>query len=74
MDKNSANFSIDEIMRIANSPEGKRLLSMLQQADPKAIQKAMSLATQGNLDGAKKALEPITAAKDIQELMQQMGG
>ena len=47
MQKNSDNFSMQEAMRLASSPAGQQLLTLLKQADPATLQKAMQQASSG---------------------------
>ena len=74
MQKNSDNFSIQDLMRLANSPAGKQLISLLQQADPGAIANAKSQASSGNYAQAAQSLAPFLASEEVQKLMQQLGG
>jgi len=74
MQKNSGNFSMQDIMHLANSPAGKKLISMLQQSDPTAIQKAMEQASAGDYAQAKQSLGPFLASDEVKKLIQQLGG
>lgn len=73
MQKNSENFSLQDIMRLANSPAGKQLISMLQQSDPATMQKAMEQASAGDYTKAKQALEPFINSDEVKKLMRQLG-
>ena len=74
MHNKSPNFSMEDAIKIAGSPEGRKLLSLLQQANPELIRSAMAQAAGGNLDSAKKSLEPLMASEEIRKLMEHMGG
>lgn len=74
MQKNSDNFSHQDIQRMVNTPAGKQLIHLLRQSDPQALQKAMQAAAQGDMNGAKQSLEPILASEEIQKLLKSMGG
>lgn len=74
MQKNSGNFSFQDIMHLANSPAGKQLISLLQKTDSTAMQKAMEQASAGDYEKAKQALEPFLASEDVKKLMRQLGG
>lgn len=74
MQKNSNNFSMEDAFRLANTPAGKQLLSILQQSDTGALQNAMEQASSGNYDQAKKVLGPLLNSPDVQKLLQQLGG
>lgn len=74
MQKNDNNFSMQEAMKLANSPVGKQLIAMLQQADPEAMQKAMSLAASGNYDQIPQVLSSLKEMDEVKKLMKDMGG
>ena len=59
---------------MAQSPAGKQLIAMLQNADPSALQKAMAQAAAGNYEQAKASLTPLLESENIKSLLQQMGG
>jgi len=74
MQKNDNNFSMQEAMKLANSPAGKQLIAMLQQADPQAMQKAMSLAASGEYDKIPQVLSSLKEMDEVKKLMKDMGG
>ena len=74
MEHKSADFSMENAARLANSEAGKQLLALLQQADPATLQAAMNQAAAGNMQGAKDALTPLMASEQIQKLLRQLGG
>jgi len=74
MQKNSNNFSMQEALRLANSPAGQQLLSLLRQSDPEALQKVMQQASSGNYSQAQEILAPLLASEEVKKLIQQMGG
>lgn len=74
MQKNSGNFSIEDARRLAQTPAGKQLLSMLQGADSAQLQNAAQQAAAGNLEQAKQALAPLLNSPQIQALLNQLGG
>ena len=74
MEHKSADFSMENAARLANSDAGKQLLALLQQADPATLQAAMNQAAAGNMQGAKAALTPLMASEQIQKLLRQLGG
>ncbi len=73
MQKNSQDFSMQEALRLANSPAGQQLLAMLRQADQSTLQQAMQQATAGNYDGAKNALQDILSNPEAKRLLEQLG-
>lgn len=74
MQKNSQNFSMQEALRLANSPAGQQLLAMLRKSDPAAIQKAMEQASSGDYSQIAKTLGPLLESQDVKDLLKQMGG
>lgn len=74
MDKKSNHISMQEAVRMAKSPAGQQLLTMLQQSDPETIQKAMAQASSGDFSQISETLAPILASEDVKKLLQQMGG
>lgn len=74
MQKNSENFSMQEAMRLAQSPAGKELIATLRRADNAQLQAAASQAAAGDYESAKKALLPLLNSPEIQALMKQLGG
>ncbi len=61
MQKKSEDFSVQEALRLANSPAGQQLLATLQQATPEQLQKLRAQTEAGNIS-------------QMQTLLQQLGG
>lgn len=74
MRKDSNNFSMEQIMAIANSPVGQQLLAVLQQSDQKALDQAIAQASGGDFNQAKDTLSKVLSSPEIQELLKQLGG
>lgn len=74
MQQNSSDFSMQEAQRLANSPLGQQLLAMLQQTDSATLSNITAQAQSGNMEEAKKALEPLLNSPQIRALLKQMGG
>ncbi len=75
MEKNSQNFSMDEAMRLAKSPAGQQLISLLRHTNGGELQKAMDLASAGDMKGASKILNALLSSNDqAQALLDQLGG
>ena len=72
MDQKSGDFSMQNILHLANDPNIRRLFTLLQQADPQGLQQMAQQASTGNLgqvpDSLKKALETEEAKKIIGQL------
>lgn len=74
MQKNFNNFSMQDIMRLASSPAGKQLISLLQQADPETLRKAKAQASSGDYSQISQTLAPLLESEDVKKIMQQMEG
>ena len=74
MEKKSQDFSIKEAQRLAKTPEGQKLVAMLQQKDQGQIQQAMAQASCGNYKEAGKILQSLLSSPEAQQLIKQLGG
>ena len=74
MEKKSQDFSIREAQRLAKTPEGQRLMQLMQQEDTGQLQKAMELAGAGNYKAAGDILGPLLSSPEVQALLRQLGG
>lgn len=63
-----------DIIRFAQSQEGRKLISMLKNADSTALDKAVSAAKTGDFSGAQAALSSVLTDPKAQELLKQLGG
>ena len=69
MDKNSQNFSMDEVQKFAESPAGQQLFAMLQRSDGEAIRQAQA----GNYEDAMKRLSGFLQTPEAQQLLKNLG-
>ena len=69
MDKNSQNFSVDEVKKFAESPAGQQLMAMLQRADSEAVRQARA----GNYEDAMKRLSGFLQTPEAQQLLKNLG-
>ena len=74
MQKNSGNFSIEDMMKLVNIPAGKQLIEILKRSDPQTLQNAAAQASKGDMNTAKDTLAPLMASQTVQELLRQLGG
>ena len=74
MQKNSQNFSIQELIRLANSPAGQQLLAYLQENNPTGVKQAMSQAASGDRQELGKTLAQLLSSPQAQELMRRLEG
>ncbi len=73
MEKKTQDFSVEEAKRLAGTPEGQRLMALLQQKDNGTLQKAMEAASAGNYKDAGAMLQSLLSSPEAQQLMQQLG-
>ena len=66
------NISMEQVMKLAASPAGRRLIQALQQSGTD-YQSAVSSAASGDYTQAKKALSGLMEDPTIRELLQQLG-
>ncbi len=64
MEKNSHNFSMEDAKKIANSPAAQQLIAMLQQTNSTELQKAMDLASAGDVQSAGKIINKLLSGSD----------
>ena len=74
MEKKSQDFSIKEAQRLAGTPEGKKLMQLLQQQDTGQLQKAMDAAGSGKYQEAGKILNTLLSSPEARHLIRQLGG
>lgn len=73
MEKNSQDFSIKEAQRLAQTPEGQRLMQLLQQKDSARLQLAAEKAAAGNYREAGAMLQSLLNSSEAKALMRQLG-
>ena len=74
MEKKSQDFSIQEAQRLAKTPEGQKLMRLLQEKDSAKLEKAMADASAGNFKDAGKTLSSLLSSPEIRQLIRQLGG
>ena len=76
--QNQSNFtqglSMEQLMKLANSPQGQALLSQLQQSHPQALQSAMANAQAGNYEQVRQSIQEFLQSPEGAELMRQFRG
>ena len=72
MFQKNGDFSKSDLERMLRSPEAQALLARLQQLDQAALQNAVDKAFRGDAAGAKEALSPLLADRQVQQLSEQM--
>lgn len=74
MQKSPEGFSVEDAMRLAATPAGQQVIELLKQSNTPALQDAAAQAAKGDLEQAKRTLEPLLASDAIKKLLQQLGG
>ena len=74
MEKKSQDFSMEDVLRLAQSPAARQLMAALQAKDPKALDKTISQAAAGDYSSAQRGLEKLLADPALRELLRQLGG
>ena len=74
MEKKSQDFSMEDVLRLAQSPAARQLMAALQAKDPKALDKTISQAAAGDYSNAQRGLEKLLADPALRELLRQLGG
>ena len=72
MFQKNGDFSKSDLERMLRSPEAQALLARLQQLDQSALQNAVDKAFRGDTAGAKEALSPLLADRQVPQLSEQM--
>ena len=72
MFQKNGDFSKSDLERMLRSPEAQALLTRLQQLDQAALQNAVDKAFRGDTAGAREALSPLLADRQVQQLSEQM--
>ena len=72
---NFAGFSVSEaqIQQVLGSPEGRKLLSLLQKNGGSTLQTALSAAKNGDSAGAQQAMEQLLSSGEAASLLRRMG-
>ena len=72
MFQKNGDFSKSDLERMLRTPEAQALLARLQQLDQAALQNTVDKAFRGDTAGAKEALSPLLADRQVQKLSEQM--
>ena len=72
MFQKNGDFSKSDLERMLRTPEAQALLARLQKLDQAALQNAVDKAFRGDTAGAKEALSPLLADRQVQQLSEQM--
>ena len=74
MAKEPGNINLSELMRIANSPAGKELLSLVQKNKDEQFDEAMHQAQSGDFSQAQEIISKILSTPEAEALMKKIRG
>jgi len=74
MGKNSQDFSMQEVLRLANTPAGQQLLAILRQAAPAVLRQLQEKLSSGDPAQAAQSLQLLLSTGQLQALQEQMRG
>lgn len=66
-------FSIQDAMRLAQTPTGKQLIALLRTTGGKDFQDAMTKAAAGDYAQAKTLITAMLSSAEAQKLLEQLG-
>ncbi len=72
MQKNCEDFSIQDALRMAQSPAGQQLLALLRSQKPEQLQQVMALAQSGDMAKAGASLQTMLSSPQARQLMKEM--
>ena len=65
--------TIQEALRLANSPAGQKLFALIKNSSSDTVEKAKQQAENGNLEQAKNTVSQLLQSEEIQKLLKEMG-
>lgn len=73
MQKNSQDFSMREIQRLARDPAMRQVLDLLQNSDQACVHQAMEQASTGDYEQAKQTISSLLSSPEVASLLEQLG-
>lgn len=70
--KKSDDFSGEALSQLLHSPQAQALARLLEQMDSDTLNRAASMASQGDTEGARKALSPVLEDGRVKQLLKDM--
>ena len=74
MEKNFQDFSMQEALRLAQTPAGQRLLTMLQQQYGEQLRQVINQAAAGHYEEVQRKMTDLLSNPEAQSLLNQMRG
>ena len=72
MQKNSQEFSMEEAVRLAQTPAAQQLLATLRDTDQAQLRKAADMASTGDYKAASQIVKQVLSTPEIQALLKKM--
>lgn len=66
------NNTLQQVLKLAQSPAGQKLMAMLQSADQQTLSKARQQAADGDYATAKDTLSSMLHSAQMQQIIQEM--
>lgn len=66
--------SMQDILRLAQTPEGQKIISILKNQNDPEMKQAMAKAAQGDYSQAKDKLTALLSDEEMQRLLSKLGG
>ena len=63
---------MNQLLKLASSPAGQKLLTLLQKDSTVDFKKVAQSASAGNYEGAKQQMSDFLASKEVQQLLKQL--
>ena len=64
--------NMSELLKIAQSPAGQQLMALLQKSSGNSLQNAVTQASAGDYESAKKMLAPLLDSPEVKALLKQL--
>lgn len=74
MQEKNQNFSMEELMKLANSPAGQQLIAMLKSQDSSKLEQAAAQAKSGDYAQAGQTLSSMLSSPEARKLIKELGG
>ena len=65
-------YDMSELFRLAQSPAGQQLITLLQRTGGNELQNAVAKASSGDYEQAKQTLSSLLASPEAQALLKQL--
>lgn len=66
--------SFQELLRLAQTPEGKKLIQQISSRNDPSLKKAMESAAAGNFAPVKEMLSRVLTPEELEQLVERLGG